>query len=371
MQATARPLLRTAALGIGLLLCAGLLDAEPLYVPAAACLLLAAGAATWVLGGARGIRIARTIDRRRVVEDEPVHVHVTVTSPRVLPTGGVMDDLLPEPAPLAAGRRRTDVSYEVRYRRRGRKLLSPPRVAVRDPFGLLTRIVGDPTVAPAEILVLPRIEEVVAGGRTGDGGNGGRLALRRGSPVAAEAELEGVRLLRPGTPGSRIYWPSFAKGGDLMERHLRSDSDTRPLVVLDPRGAASDDDLDAAVRASASLAVDLACHGGCAVLVAGERRPTALDATLAGWAQVHARLALIRGDEAPVTGGLAGRRGPVVLVAARRLTRPPRALAHAPAGGRMLVVPCAIPGRRVAFTVAGCWGHEVSAARRPVQGSAA
>ena len=36
MEETARPLLRTAALGALLVVCAGLLDAEPLYVPGAA-----------------------------------------------------------------------------------------------------------------------------------------------------------------------------------------------------------------------------------------------------------------------------------------------------------------------------------------------
>ncbi|HEU4976745.1 MAG TPA: DUF58 domain-containing protein [Baekduia sp.] len=370
MQATARPLLSTAALGVALLLCAGLLDAEPLYVPGAACVLLAAGAAAWVLGGARGLRVSREVDRRRVVEDEPVRMVIAVRSPRMLPTGGVLDDLLPEPWPLAAGRRRSEASFDVRFGRRGRKRLAAPRVAVRDPFGLLTRIVRDPAVAAAEVLVLPRVEPVAAAPAAA-GADGRSLALRRGTPPAAEAEIDGVRPLREGTPASRLYWPSLAKGGDLLERHLRADSDTRPLLVLDPRGAAAEEDLDAAVRATASLAVELARHGGCAVLLPGERRPAALEPSLATWPQLHARLALIRGDEVPATAPLAGRRGPVVFVSARRLTRPPRALGHAPGGGRILVVPAAIPGRRVAFTVAGCWGHEVSAPRRATAGAAA
>lgn len=363
MEATARPLLRTAALGMALLLSAGLLDAKPLYVPGAACLLLDAAAAAWVLLGARGVRVTRALDRRRVAEDEPVHVTLAVESPRPLPTGGILDELLDAPAPLATGCRRTTTSCDVRFARRGRKVLAPPRVAVRDPFGLLTRVVGGDG-APAEVLVLPRVEpvQVPPGGAEGSG-----LALGRRSPVAAEVELEGVRPLRPGTPASRIHWASLAKGGELWERHLRADSDLRPLVVLDPRGAATPEDLDAAVRATASLAVELARRGGCTVLVPGERRPTTLDPRLGGWPQLHARLALVRGDEVPATGGLGGRRGAILLVAARRLTRAPRALAHAPGGGRLLVVPAAIPGRRVAFTVAGCWGHELSSARETAE----
>jgi uncharacterized protein (DUF58 family) len=182
--------------------------------------------------------------------------------------------------------------------------------------------------------------------------------------VAAEIELDGLRPAREGTSASRMYWPSLAKGGELLERRLRADSDTRPLVVLDPRAAATEEELDAAVRAAASLAVHLAHAGGCALLIPGDRRPVALDPGLVGWTHLHARLALVDGDAPPPVSGLAARRGPIIYVAARRLTRPPRALAHAPGGGRVLVVPAPIAGRRAAFTVAGCTGYELSEARR-------
>jgi uncharacterized protein (DUF58 family) len=356
------------ALGALLVVLGGLMDAEPLYVPGGAFLLLATGAATWVVAGARGLRIRRTVGAKRVVEDEPVAVEIRVTSPRPLPTGGVLDPLLPTPAPLAAGRRLTRVRIEVRFARRGRKVLQTPRVAVRDPFGLLTRIVRGLEVEPDEVLVLPRVEAVRAPGTGGD--MTGSLLQGRRSSVAAEVELDGLRPAREGTPASRMYWPSLAKGGELLERRLRADSDTRPLVVLDPRGAAVDEDLDAAVRAAASLAVHLAHEGGCALLIPGDRRPASLDPSLLGWPHLHARLALIDGSMPPALAGVAARRGPILYVAARRLTRPPRALAHAPGGGRLLVVPGAIAGRQAAFTVAGCTGYELSEARR-LAGSAA
>ncbi|MDX6733794.1 MAG: hypothetical protein QOC54_3742, partial [Baekduia sp.] len=124
MEETARPLLRTAALGVVFVLFAGLLDAEPLYVPGAALLLLSAGAALWVLAGARGVHVTRTVGVTRAMEDEPVPVLVHVTSRRPLPTGGVLDPLLPAPAPLATGRRSTRVRIDVRFARRGRKVLA-------------------------------------------------------------------------------------------------------------------------------------------------------------------------------------------------------------------------------------------------------
>jgi uncharacterized protein (DUF58 family) len=362
MEETARPLLRTGALGLALILCAGLLDAEPLYVAGATFTALALGAGAWVLAGARGIRVTRTVGLTRALEEQAVPVEIRVTSPRPLPTGGVLDPLLPTPAPLATGRRLTRVRIDVRFARRGRKLLVAPRVAVYDPLGLMVRIVRGAPVAVDEVLILPRIEPVQAPGAAGDGS--GSLQLGRRSSVAAEIELDGLRPAREGTSASRMYWPSLAKGGELLERRLRADSDTRPLIVLDPRAAAGEEDLDAAVRAAASLAVHLAHAGGCALLIPGDRRPVALDPGLVGWAHLHARLALVDGSTPPPVSGLAARRGPIVYVAARRLTRPPRALAHAPGGGRVLVVPAPIAGRRAAFTVAECTGYELSEARR-------
>jgi uncharacterized protein (DUF58 family) len=358
VEETARPLLRAAALGALLVVVAGVLDAEPLYVPGVALLVVSIGAALWVLVGGRGISVARTVGVTRAMEEDAVPIELRVTSRRPLPTGGVLDPLLTAPAPLATGRRLTRVLIEVRFTRRGRKLLEPPRVAVRDPFGLMVRTVRGPRPPVDEVLILPRIEPVRAPGTGGE--SSGMLRLGRRSSVAAEIELDGLRQHRPGTAASRIYWPSLAKGGELLERRLRADSDTRPLVVLDPRGAASEEDLDAAVRAAASLAVHLAGDGGCAMLIPGDRRPVSLDPGLVGWPNVHARLALVNGDHAPALSGVAARRGPILYVSARRLNRPPRALAHAPGGGRVLVVPGTLSGRSASFTVAGCTGYELS-----------
>ncbi|MCW2982652.1 MAG: hypothetical protein JWR63_222, partial [Conexibacter sp.] len=219
MEETARPLLRTGALGLVLIVCAGLLDAEPLYVAGAAFLVLAVGAGVWVIAGARGVRATRTVGVARAMEEEPVSVDIRVTSPRPLPTGGVLDPLLPAPAPLATGRRMTRVRIEVRFARRGRKVLAPPRVAVRDPFGLMVRVARGPRMEPDEVLILPRIEPVQAPGSGGE--SPGTLQFGRRSSVAAEIELDGLRPAREGTSASRMYWPSLAKGGELLERRLR------------------------------------------------------------------------------------------------------------------------------------------------------
>jgi uncharacterized protein (DUF58 family) len=363
-----RPAAVTALLGAVLTLCAAAFDAEPLYVPGVAFLALAGGAAAWVVLGARGLRVERTVGARSVIEDEVVAIEVRVHAGLVvLPSGAVSDPLLSELAPLSAGRRTTTVRINARFSRRGRRVLQPPRVLVADPFGLAMREVAAAT--SDEVLVLPKILPVLAAGGAGDGDT---LGLRRGRPwVAAEIDLDGVRPYRTGAPASRIVWPAFARSDELLERRLRADTDTRPLIVLDPRGPQQPEDLDNAVRAATSLAVHLARLGGCALLLPGDRRPAGLEPTLAGWERLHVRLALVEAHMPPSLAQLGSRRGPVLYVSARRGAKAPRALAAAPGGGRLLIVPGTLAGRSPAFSVAGCSGYELTDATRRLEATAA
>jgi uncharacterized protein (DUF58 family) len=356
-----RSALATGLLALALAAAAAVFDAEPLWVPAVALALLGAGAPAWVRLGARGVRIERTLGARRVMEGEPLDVVLDVRAGRLpLPTGRILDPLLPEPAPLPAGRRAARVRIEARFARRGRRRLALTQVVVADPLGLAEREVAAVAAdGHDEVLVLPRVEPVRP---PGGGGAGAHIA--RGRPaVGAEVELDGVRPLRAGTPASRIFWPSIARGAEPQERRLSADGDSRPVVVLDPRAPASEEDLDAAVRAAASLAHHLALAGGCGVLLPGDRRATALGPTLAGWAHLHARLALVGAGAGPALGAVAHRGGPVVYVSARARARLPQALGGGRGAARVLVVPRALPGR-AAFTVAGCHGYALGAPGR-------
>jgi uncharacterized protein (DUF58 family) len=354
-----RPAVVTALLGLVLVLTAATFDAEPLYVPGVAFVVLAVAAVTWVHVGARRLRIERKVSARRAREDDTVRIDIRVrTNSLALPAGLIDDPLLPAPAVIGAGRRFAHVVIDARFARRGRKRLVEPSVIVRDPFGLAMRVVQGG--GEAELLILPRIMKVIARGE----GGGPHLVARRGRPsIAAEVDFDGLRPHRPGAPASRVYWPALARTGELLERRMQAETETRPLVVLDPRGAAGEAALDDAVRATASLAVHLARQGGCALLLPGDRRPTSLEPTLAGWEHAHARLAVVTGVAGPNLAGLASRAGPVFYVAASAPRRPPRALAHAPGGGRVLVVPGELPGRRAIFTVAGCCAYELSGER--------
>ncbi|MFL5843468.1 MAG: DUF58 domain-containing protein [Solirubrobacteraceae bacterium] len=348
-------------LGAGLLIIAGIFDAEPLYVGGIAFLVLGIGCIAWVASGARGVSVSRTLLAPRVIEDEPLPVTIELRSARVaLPACLVDDPLLAEPVAVHGGRKTAAVRLEARFPRRGRHRLAPPAAIVRDPLGLAQRVIeGDRT---DEILVLPRVSAVRATGS----GSGRRGSLTRqprpGVAPAAEIDIDGLRPHREGAPASRIHWPAFARSGVLLERHLRPEGDTRPLVVLDPRGP-DPEQLDAAVRAAASLCVYLAEAGGCGLLLPGERRPAALEPGLSGWPHLHARLAVVEGEGTPSLSGLASRRGAIFYVAARVLARIPPVLAHAPGAGRILIVPGAMSGRRATFEVSGCTGYDLAPVR--------
>jgi uncharacterized protein (DUF58 family) len=335
---------------------AALFDAEQLWVPAVALAVLAAATSAWITVAARGVQVQRTLGARCVVEDEPVGILLEVRARRLpLPPARLVDPLLPAAAALPTGGRGARVRIEARFGRRGRRRLALPRVVVADPLGLATREVSaQPSPGDDEILVLPRIEPITTVTR---GGDAARIA-RGGRPaVGAEVELDGIRPLRDGTPAARIFWPAVARGADPQERFLTAAGESHPLVVLDPRGAAGEEQLDAAVRATASLARALATSGGCGVLLPGDRRPTELGETLAGWAHLHARLAIVGPAAAPALASVAQRTGTIIFVSAQLRARLPPALGPSHGAPRVLVVPGRLASRHPAFGVAGCSGY--------------
>jgi uncharacterized protein (DUF58 family) len=346
-----RSALGCTALGVLLLLVAGTFDAEPLYVTGAALVLLGVGAAAWIGLGAWGATVRRTVAKRSVVEEEPLSVVIEAVRGRLpLPPGWIDEPLLPEPVRLTAGRSRARVRAEVTFGRRGRRVLAPPALVLRDPFGLAQRVV---TGAHAdEVLVLPRVLPVRA---TAGGGEGVSAHARAALVAAAETEIDGLREHREGSPASRIHWPTVARGAGLMERKLISEADSRPLVVIDPRAPASQDALDAAVRAAASLTVHFARKTGCGLVLPGDRRAVTIDPDLLAWPQAHVRLALMDDKTGPALTAAQNRRGLVVFVAARVVDRPPRGLGRTP-GGCLIVVPGGIAGRTAVLQVAGCQG---------------
>jgi len=330
-----------------------LLDAEPLLVAGSGLAILAVCCLAWVGAAARGATVERSVGERRVIEEEPVAVRIVVRSPRPWPGGEVHDPLLAAPAPVRALRRRAVVRIETRFARRGMRRLGSAALVVRDPLGLARREVrGGEDV---EVLVLPATFPVLAAGVSGGEQRPGALPALQASAVLTE--VDGLRPYREGAPAARIHWPALARGAGLLERHLRADADSRPLVVLDSSAPSGEQELDAAVRAAGSLCLELARGGGCAILLPGERRPRPVEPNLSAWPAVHVRLALARPGPAPSLGPLGARTGPVFYVAARALGRPPAHATRCAATRLVLVVPRPLAGREAAFTVAGCHGY--------------
>ncbi len=378
--------------GLAFVLVSLLFAAEPLLVAGVALCAIGVVTPLWVLASAGGARARRILVADRVTEGAELHAAIEVH--RSFAAGGwgrleINDELSGQRLALGGAQsplrsvRDAFVQISAPMGRRGEHVLAPPTITARDPFDL-ARAESPGRGAPQVVLVLPRTEPVRwTGGnriRRSDGEDG-----RLGAEAMAASDLDGLRPYRPGTPASRIHWTALARGQGLIERRLRADGDERPLVVLDTRTLTSRPDptrpeepLDAAVRATASLVLELARRGGCALLLPGQSRPTVIDPELSVWAGTHARLAVAGTDADPHRGRppaldrIAGR-VPLVYVTAAPHERLGLMLGAAGRGSVVLVVPESelVDGRprgvvgttaRV-LSVSGCDGFALSAAR--------
>src|SRR3954447_1107947 len=364
-----RPL-GVALFGLALCLAAAMFDAASLYVPGVALMAIAGGAAAWVALAASGASIERHTGPHTVLEEQLYPVEIEIRSGVLPPPGGELSEpLLGWPVSIA-WRWQRRVRINVRFSRRGRRGLDPPRLVIRDPLGLTTR--GRAGQGGQEVLVLPRVEPVTAPG--GDGGAGFRggsgldagVLGRQLDASLAELEIDGLRPYREGTSASRIHWPTVARRGEMLERRLVAELDSAPLIVLDASAPDGEEGLDMAVRAAGSLCVHLGHMGGCAILLPGDRRPVEIGRDLSGWSAVHARLALVESGPAPPASTLGPRGGAVIWVTGAGLSGVPRALERMPAGARIVVAPIALPGVRPLFEVAECTGCLVERVRRGV-----
>ncbi len=358
-----------ALAGAGLLLAAFAFDAATLFVPAVAMLLLVALSVIWIWLAGKGASLHRVLEAERVVEEQPVEARIQLSSWLGLPGAEVSEPLAGGPIAVSSTvwTRRVELRIVSRFSTRGRKVFAPPRLRLADQLGL-AEVTCRASGPGDELLVLPRTERISwlgDGGRTGLPGPGGAASPE---PTGA-TELDGVRGYRPGTPASRIHWPALARGAGLLERRLLAEAESSPLVLLDARSAGPRELLDCAVRAAASLTLELARRFGCDLLLPGQRRPLHVGRDLCAWPEAHARLALVEGGDGSPAPMLSERirAGAIFYVAARQL-RTPGALAAR--RGLILVLPRALSdGQRLApaLEVSGCAGFPLGAVqpRRP------
>jgi uncharacterized protein (DUF58 family) len=369
-----------AVAGLALILVALLFDAAPVFVPGIALVVLGVVAPAGVQLAARAAGIERQLDSDRVVEDEPIEATIEVSRGHWgLPGAAVLDPLAGKPvllyAPMSllSGSQSASVRIVARFPRRGIRRIDPPTLVVSDALEL-ARVVRVSPSPPQELLVLPRTERVRWA--AGAGEKWRRAAGMASVEPMGATEVDGLRPYRQGTPASRIHWPALARGAGLLERRLQADTDSRPLVVLDARGSGPPEHLDAAVRAAASLVLELGRRVGCGLLLPGEHRPLEVEPDLTAWPIAQTKLALIEGGPETRAPGLApgARSAQVVYVAATSLARLPPGLLGAGVRAAVLVVPTPLITQSMhdaTFEVAGCVGFVVGIGRRRRERAAA
>ena len=133
-----RPAL-TALLGVALCLAGGTFDTASLYVPGVGLIVLAVGATAWVWLAARGATVVRVPGPHTVVEEEPYPLRVEVRSGVLPPPGGeLLEPLMGWPVPVG-GRWSRRLRINVRFSRRGRRILEPDLLVIHDPLRLYSR----------------------------------------------------------------------------------------------------------------------------------------------------------------------------------------------------------------------------------------
>jgi uncharacterized protein (DUF58 family) len=347
----------TLYLAVALLATAALFALPSLYVPAIALGLLAAGSIAWVEAAARGLRLGYRPGPTTIEEGEPYPLRLRVEwgwPPP--PSGEISHPGLGRPLAIGPGAPR-DLDAELRFARWGPQEVEAPVLSIRDPLRLHQRQLRGG--AGRQLLVLPRVEPLRApadgdGGKLGRGG--GELGMRPGGHAspAFDPEIDGLRPWQPGTPASRIHWPSVARVGELLERNLVGGAGATPLVVLDRSEPADEEALVKAVRAAASLCLHLARAGGCSLLLPGEGRLLGIDRELRAWPRVHARLALVDQDRPSPAYPPPDARTIFWVAPAGRLGGRRRR------GSGYLVTPTTVPELHPAFEVAGCRGYRLA-----------
>jgi uncharacterized protein (DUF58 family) len=347
----------TAALGVTFILVGLGFGLTAALVCGIALLGLAIVAVGWVeLATLRG-RLERLPGPARLEESEPYPLRIRLQRTILPPPGGELTDPLLERSVPVGPRWSKRLKRAVWLQSPGRVQLDPTRLVVRDPLGLWQRRLASP--ASLDLVVLPRIDPVrwvgpgaETRGQSPGSGHASDAISRRGGP--AQFEVDGLRPYRDGSPASRIHWPAVARTGEMIERRLIAGGEPRPLVVFDPRGGTATQ-RERAMRAAASLCVELARSGGCDLLVPGERRPLSIDPSLRTWPEAHVRIAVSDPDSGPPMPQ--GGSGAAVLWVTAGRSLPSSLRRVRP--GSFLITPSGTR-RAATFRVSGCFAYPVS-----------
>ena len=238
----------------------------------------------WVAGRGAARRSSAASARRTVEEERDWPVEITARRPASCrrPAASWSSRSCAARSRWRAARAAGCASTSLRAPRRRR--LEPARLVIRDPLGLLERRI-EAGAGRRCSCCRGSSPSSRAGGGAGAAADGGGGRAARGA--AAELELESLRPVPRGR--ARLAHPLADR---RPHRHDDGAAAARRRGLAPARGArpahpASEEALDKAVRAAASLSVHLARAGGCSLLLPGDRRAADIDPELGAWPPLH------------------------------------------------------------------------------------
>lgn len=299
--------------GVVALVAAGGFGTPALRPLGVALVVLGAGAILLVELVARGLRIARRVDRDTAVAGQPIVASVRLSG-WAARTGALhlLDWRAHAGAPRGVGEqarspaRRGETTVQqivLGGLPRGEHVLGPPWIALSDPFGLVR--VRRAVRATTTLLVLPRTVPVALPFWEGASRRMGEVA----GIVRGRVELAGIRDYEPGDPMSLIHWSQTARRGRLQTKDLHGEAGRgrRVVVVLDAAPALTEGDDGAAFETAVSAAASLVAgcvSRGTAVGLEHAADPPASWPLGSEAGLIERDLALVRANAATPVSGL-------------------------------------------------------------------
>ncbi len=261
----------------GLWIAARTLGVSQLHTAAVALLALVAGAAAWIVFLPLRLEVQRSVEPSTVAFGGRARVQLLVRNLGAVPSPAAwLEETVPAAlghapgfrVPVLTPHRMLDLSYELEGVHRGRFVLGPVSVTIRDPFGLVQRRrvldVRD------GFTVLPEVWQLPPGVPLG--GASGSVAAGPRRPTSHGDELADIREYVRGDDLRAVHWASTAHRGKLMVRRGEEATSPRASILLDirrdrHRGVGSAASLEVAVATAASVAHHLSARGRAVALL--------------------------------------------------------------------------------------------------------